>query len=204
MPETAIPSSNVLNANLRAVLPVGIPLGWSLDALENRFTVRKAGSFYFLDKEGCQLWCGAWCGPDPDVLVNQLATEWKRPLEEVASDVTRFFHGGLLLQLVGDWRDDWLRLASLRVIPRTGIFDADHSKGYQMVLAGGLMELRLDIVYYSVWKFWDGINTVESAVAAAAKSSGLPRRLLQERAHSLLVAGIRTGGIFIDSTERAG
>ena len=60
MPDASISSPVALNANLRAVLPIGIPLGWSLDSHERRFTVRRGGSFCQLDEEGYQFWIRAW------------------------------------------------------------------------------------------------------------------------------------------------
>ena len=197
-PSTPIP----FNANLRAVLPIGIPLGWSPASQERRFRVRRSGNFCLLDEEGYELWVNAWLGPDSAALVDQLAIKWKREPEKVAADLTRFCEGRLLIKLVGDWQDDWLRVSRLRLIPRVAIVDGDITKGFQMLLAGGQLEMRMDVGYYSVWAFWDGTSTIEDSVAAAAEFSGLPRRVLQERAHSLLVACVRASAIFLDSTDK--
>lgn len=191
-------NSTALTANLSAVLPIGIPLGWSPDSDGKRFIVRRGGRFCYFDEEAYQLWATAFCGPDPNAFINHLASVLKRDPKAVKTDLARLMQLRLLVELGGDWKDDWLRLARLRVIPRVATVAWDQATGYQMLVAGGKLEMRLDRAYHSIWAFWDGTSTVEASVDAAVESSGWVRRTLRERAHSLLVACLRAGAVFID------
>ncbi len=190
--------STALTANLAAVLPIGIPLGWSPDENGKGFAVRRGGRFCYLDTDAYQLWATSFCGPDPNGLIRHLATSFKRDPEAVSAGLAQLIHLRLLVELAGDWRNDWLRIAALRVIPRAATVAWDEESGYQMLVASGKLEMRLDRIYHSIWAYWDGISTLDASVDGAIESTGQGRRMLRERAHSLLVACVRAGAIFVD------
>lgn len=196
--------STALTANLAAVLPIGIPLGWSPDQNAKGFLVRRAGRFCYLDDDAYRLWASAFCGPDPNAMVRHIAEASHRDPDAVTAELAQLIQLKLLIELKGDWRDDWLRIVALRVIPRAATVAWDEETGFRMLVAGGKLELRLDRIYHSVWAYWDGINTIEASVDGAIESTGQARRTLRERAHSLLVACLRAGAVFIDCAPSSG
>ena len=192
-----------LAQNLDAVLPIGIPLGWQPKTTERRFAVRRGGRFCYLDEEGQCLWAVCWTGPSRRELIDFIVTKRKQEHDKAIADLDRFLSGRLLVQLGGDWREDWERIESLRVLPRSLVLDFDNRSGFQLLSPNGKWEVWLGAAEYAVWSYWDGIVQIRDSLSHAADSTGLPRPLLKERAHSLLIAAVRMKAVFLDESVAA-
>ncbi len=201
-PRQAVP----LAKDLRAVLPIGIPLGCQPQPPGDarRFAVRRGGRFCSLDVEGQDLWISAWRGLPRQELAHLMADKWKRDVPEVLKDIDHFIAGRLLLQLGGDWREDWERITTIRPVPRAFIKDYDGKFRFRLVTPGGRWEIWLSPDHYAVWSAWDGAVTLGEAVRSAAEASGWCENVLQQRAHSLLVVSVRAAAIFMDELALGG
>lgn len=195
-----------LAQDLRAVLPIGIPLGWQPQTAGNEkyFGIRRGGRFCYLNAEGQELWAAAWKGLARQQLAQHMAAKWKRNPEEVLKDLDRLLAGRLLLQLGGDWREDWERIASIRVLPRGFVADCDQKSGFRLLTPDGRYQIWLSAADYAVWAAWDGSSELGKAVKMASKACGFAENTLRQRVHSLLVAASRSGAVFLDETVPEG
>lgn len=191
-----------LAQDLRAVLPIGIPLGWQpqVGGDERYFGIRRGGRFCYLDAEGQELWAAAWQGLARQQFARHIAGKWKRTTEEVLKDLDRLLAGRLLLQLGGDWREDWERIAGIRILPRAFVTDCDEKSRFRLLTPDGRHQVWLSAADYAVWAAWDGSSELGKAVRSASEASGFSENMLRQRAHSLLVAASRSGAVFLDET----
>lgn len=191
-----------LAQDLRAVLPIGIPLGWQphVSSDERYFAVRRGGRFCYMNPEGQELWASSWQGLARQQLVQVMAAKRKCNPEEVLKDLDQMLASRLLLQLGGDWREDWERIASIRVLPRAFVADCDEKSRFRLVTPDGRHQVWLSAADYVVWAAWDGTSELRKAVRSASEASGFAESTLRQRAHSLLVAAARGGAVFLDET----
>jgi hypothetical protein len=194
-----------LAQDLRAILPIGIPLGWQRKTSNgSHFAIRRGGRFYYLDEEGQCLWAAAWTGPSRQNLIDFMAAQWKQERDRASADLDRFLAARLVAQLGGDWHEDWDRIASFRVLPRSFVFDSHERSGFRLLSPDGCWEVWLDMAEYAVWTCLDGTVQLGQAVAQAAEATRLSLALLKERAHSFLIAAVRIRAVFIDELGASG
>jgi hypothetical protein len=129
-----------------------------------------------------------------------MATEQKRDKESVAEDLGRLLAAHLLVQLGGNWREDWERIATLRVLPRGVVLDSDEQFRFRLVSTDVRWEVWLGAAQYAVWCSWDGAVELSEGIAGAVEATGLPSNLLKEHAHALLVAAVKIRSVFLDES----
>jgi len=185
-------------------LAIGIPQGVlvdsnQMDQSEEPFgNIRRGGMTMMIPFVAYQWWFLALSGTEENALRDLAAKQ--NEMEDFADNLAFMVESRLLLPWTSDV-GDIEHFREIRVVPAgVGVGNSwDDEVGFLiMSRRGDPPSLRVDIVDYIIWTFFDGVLTLEQACQATAEHAKVPVEDVRRRALTLVPALMRNGLALLD------
>lgn len=192
-----------------SVIRLGLPMGCTF-ALTPRTgqgsrvvlcSVRRGGMLVTLEEATYLVWLNARANVTAGELTVRLAKQLRRAVFAVGDDLSALREVGLLAELTGtDYDDDWEIIGSMRpvVVATTDGLCGDADR-YAVRNPGTGRGLKLNVLAFSIWSFWDGRVSVAEAARQAQRDLHAPQATVRATSRDLVVEAHRLGLIHLDT-----